>query len=419
MKNNPIKEAIVLAGGFGTRLSQVVRDVPKPLAPVYTRPFLTFLLDKLSDAGITRVILSVGYLWQQIQTYFGDSYREMEIRYSVEDTPLGTGGAVRKAMEQVKGAAVWVLNGDTFFDVDLQALTALAARHPESPLVFALRCVQDVSRYGEVRLGPDGRVLSFAEKAGGARPGAINGGMYLIRTEWMRGLSLPEKFSFENDVLAVAWRETPVYAQAFDPFFIDIGVPEDYNKARWQLPLYTSEYLFLDRDGVINRKIDGGYVTRPGEFEFLPGVLDSMAYLAGRFKRIFIVSNQQGIGKGLFTFGDLESVHEAMLSAIRLCGGRIDHIYVCPDLATVGSHNRKPAPGMAFQAKTDYPEVDFTRSLMVGDALSDVEFAHNAGIFPVYLDGKVHSESQVMMYNPLCCKNLADFVSVLKSLEIR
>lgn len=419
MDTSSIKEAVVLAGGFGTRLSQVVRDVPKPLAPVYTRPFLTFLLDKLSDAGVTRVILAVGYRWQQIQTYFGDSYRNMEIRYSVEDTPLGTGGAVKKAMEQVVGTAVWVLNGDTFFDVDLSDLSALSSRHPDCPLVFALRRVDDVSRYGEVRIDADGRVLAFAEKEEGARPGTVNGGLYLVRTEWMRRLDLPEKFSFENDVLAVVWRQTPVYAQAFNPFFIDIGVPDDYNKARWQLPLYASKYLFLDRDGVINRKIDDGYVTRPGEFEFLPGVLESMEYLAGRFERIFIVSNQQGIGKGLFTLDDLNRVHEAMMSAIQLCGGRIDRIYVCPDLASSGTPNRKPAPGMAFQAKREYPKVDFSRSLMVGDALSDVEFAHNAGIFPVYLDGKVHAESQVMMYNPLCCKNLEDFVGVLKSLEFR
>jgi D-glycero-D-manno-heptose 1,7-bisphosphate phosphatase len=143
--------------------------------------------------------------------------------------------------------------------------------------------------------------------------------------------------------------------------------------------------LFLDRDGVINQRIYGGYITQPEEFKFLPGVLSGLREFANRFGRICIVTNQQGVGKGFMAENQLEAVHQYMQSEIEKAGGRIDRIYYCPDLAISADNCRKPGIKMALQAKTDFPEIDFAKSIMVGDSLSDMEFGKNAGMVTIYV----------------------------------
>lgn len=145
--------------------------------------------------------------------------------------------------------------------------------------------------------------------------------------------------------------------------------------------------LFLDRDGVINRRIQGGYVREWEEFEFLGGVLDALAMLNSRFRRIFVVTNQQGIGKGLMTEADLAHIHDKMYESVRESGGRIDAIYHCPALASQDDFRRKPGPGMALQAKADFPEINFSRSVMAGDTLSDMEFGYRLGMKTVWIQG--------------------------------
>ena len=148
--------------------------------------------------------------------------------------------------------------------------------------------------------------------------------------------------------------------------------------------------LFLDRDGVINQKIDNGYVTNIEEFVFLPNVLEALPVLAKTFLHIFIVTNQQGIGKGIFTPNDLQKIHTNMLKTIENNGGRIDKIYVSPNLESENHINRKPNPGMAWQAQKDYPDVDFKRSIMVGDSLLDMQFGKNVGMTTVLLTKNIY-----------------------------
>lgn len=157
-----MREAVVLAGGFGTRLQPLVRDVPKPMAEVAGRPFLCHVLDGLCGYGFTHVVLSTGYLHECVEDYFGDNYRSMQISYARELEPLGTGGGIWYGMQQVSGEYAFVLNGDTLFRTNLDALESLALRK-KAP-VLALRRVEDVSRYGSVELAEDGRILRFVEK---------------------------------------------------------------------------------------------------------------------------------------------------------------------------------------------------------------------------------------------------------------
>ena len=222
-------EAIVLAGGLGTRLRSVVADLPKPMAPVAGRPFLAILLDQLSEAGFTRVVLSVGYRHEAIVDHFGSRYRGLQLEYAVETRPLGTGGAMRLALRQVASPAVFVVNGDTFLQLDYAAMLA-AHQGEDSRLTIAAQQVPDTSRYGALAI-ESGRIRGFLEK-GRSGPGMINGGVYLLDPSLLQSPELPQSFSFETDLLVPRVREIAPLAFPTDGLFIDIGVPEDYARAQ-------------------------------------------------------------------------------------------------------------------------------------------------------------------------------------------
>ena len=156
----------------------------------------------------------------------------------------------------------------------------------------------------------------------------------------------------------------------------------------------TRPTLFLDRDGVINARLPGAYVSEWADFNFLPGVLDAMALFPDYFARIIIVTNQQGIGKGLMTVSQLNQIHQKMQEAILLHGGQVDVVLFCPALANDPNNCRKPAPAMALEAQASFPDIDFKQSTMVGDSISDIRFGHNLGMRTVLVDTKTDEEEQ-------------------------
>jgi D-glycero-alpha-D-manno-heptose 1-phosphate guanylyltransferase len=399
-----IRSAIILAGGFGTRLQSVVKDVPKPMADIAGKPFLEYLLRHVSQQGIEKIILCVGYKWESIREYFGDRFQEVSIQYSIEDQPLKTGGAILKAVRSLDDHESFVFNGDTFFDLDLPFFCQLH-EHAGGLLSVALKRMNNFDRYGAVRTNSENRILEFEEKRF-HEAGNINAGVYLLNRRLFDQRSFPEKFSFEKELMERYCREMKFFGFPFDGYFIDIGIPEDYSRAQQELPaLFASREgrrrlpgmavdkswtLFLDRDGVLNRKIEGDYVRNLSQFEWLPGVQESLVKLSQQFGRVIIVSNQQGVGKGLMTAKDVETIHEYIISTIRDLGGRIDRIYFAPQLSVENSPMRKPGTGMALQAQRDFPDIDFSKSVMVGDSVSDMVFGKAAGMKTVFIThGKV------------------------------
>ena len=222
-------EAIVLAGGLGTRLRSVVSDLPKPMAPIGNKPFLEYILKYLQKNGITRAILSVGYKWETIKEYFGYKWENIELVYSVEDEPLGTGGAIKKAMKQLKTGQVYIINGDTFFDVDLKSLVL----EDNSKLILSLKHMINFDRYGCVESDDNNLVKAFTEK-GYRESGNINGGIYLASKNIFDNFDLDEKFSFE-EFMQVNFEELKISVKVFENYFIDIGIPEDYEKAQSEI----------------------------------------------------------------------------------------------------------------------------------------------------------------------------------------
>jgi len=225
-------EAIVLAGGLGTRLQSVVSDVPKPMAPVDGKPFLEYILKYLKKNGVNRVILSVGYKWEIIQDYFGDGFEGITLVYSVEDEPLGTGGAIKKALELVKTNEVYIINGDTFFDIDLKELELKNG----SKLMLSLKKMKDFERYGCVSVSDDEKVTAFKEKEF-TKEGNINGGIYLMNKNIFDAFDLVQKFSFE-EFMQDNLEKLNISAKIFDDYFIDIGIPEDYNQVQSEIKNY-------------------------------------------------------------------------------------------------------------------------------------------------------------------------------------
>jgi D-glycero-alpha-D-manno-heptose 1-phosphate guanylyltransferase len=226
-------DAIVLAGGLGTRLRAVVPDRPKPMALVGGRPFLDYVLGHLAAHGLKHVVLSIGYMGEVIREHYGSAHEGMALSYAVETEPLGTGGALQLAMGQCRSDWAIAVNGDTLLDADPMALLA-ATRASGSPLGVVVREVPDTLRYGRCEV-QDGRLVAFGEK-GVAGQGYINGGMYAISRGLFQRQPLPERFSFETEILTAQLQAIRPCAMVSDAYFIDMGIPEDYARAQVELP---------------------------------------------------------------------------------------------------------------------------------------------------------------------------------------
>jgi len=214
-------EAVVLAGGLGTRLRAAVSDVPKPMAPVGGRPFLERLLDYWIGQGVSRAVLAVGYMYDTIRRHFGDEYRGCAIAYSIENHPLGTGGALIQALPLVQDPTFLVLNGDTYFAVPLDALAAFHRRHGADVTMSLFR--SDEPRYTGVSVDANGRVASFSGQ------GLVNGGVFLFERAALARRVPAGVASLEKDLLPGLG--AAIYGCVFDVPFVDIGVPEDWRAA--------------------------------------------------------------------------------------------------------------------------------------------------------------------------------------------
>lgn len=225
-----INTAIILAGGFGTRLQSVVADVPKPMAPVAGKPFLEYLLHYARLNGITKAILSVGYKHEVIVNYFGNQYKELYLHYAIEDQPLGTGGAIWNAFSFCENEELVVLNGDSLFEVDIQAMGRFKLKR-QAEMVLALKPMTHFDRYGVVEIDATERIQQFEEKCFREK-GLINGGVYCFNVGWAKQLGLPRQFSFEKAVLEKYVADKAFYGFVSEGYFIDIGVPVDYERAQ-------------------------------------------------------------------------------------------------------------------------------------------------------------------------------------------
>ena len=385
-----IKEAIILAGGFGTRLRSALPDLPKSMAPVNGRPFLFYLINYWRSQGIEKFIFSLGFKHEIIEAYLNANFPTLDFDCVIEKEPLGTGGAILASSYKVSEKTVLIANGDTLFKVDLQKAIIHHNKH-QSDCTLLLKPMEDFDRYGVVELNEEDSIKSFKEKQF-YKAGLINGGVYILNTEQLLAEDMPSQFSFERDYLEKYFDTRRIYGCVQDEYFIDIGIPEDYLRVQHDLqqpPLDLNKIdktwtLFLDRDGVINYEKEDDYIRDWQEFTFYEGAKDAINIFSETFGRIIVVSNQRGIGRKLMSEETLAGIHKNMQAEIEASGGRIDGIYYC---AATDPKNifRKPNPGMAFQARKDFPDIEPGRSIIAGNKPSDMLFGKNAGIYSVYI----------------------------------
>lgn len=223
--------AVILAGGLGTRLRSVVSDRPKPLAEVNGRPFITYLLEQLINSGLKRVVLCTGYKGEMIESVLGQRWRSLTLIYSQEPTPLGTGGAIRLAVSQLQSEIALVMNGDSYCEVDFAVLWAQHQRSPQG-CTIVLTQVQDVQRFGQVKLAASQQVLQFQEKGKNSGSGWINAGIYLLNVPIIKSIPKHQNFSLERDLLMNLVNQDQVHGFTTQGRFIDIGRPESYAQAQ-------------------------------------------------------------------------------------------------------------------------------------------------------------------------------------------
>lgn len=225
-------EAIILAGGLGTRLGELTSHTPKPMLQINDRPFVSYVMDYLVESDVDCIIFAVSYLANQFVDYFGDSYRSVPLKYSIEKEPLGTGGAIKNAMRLCEGEPILIVNGDTFCPLDIRRMYA---EHQQKNAVISMGVskVDNTSRYGSVITSPNDSVISFTEKGLTSGPGYINCGTYLLSKNIPIINKLPAAFSFEKEILE-KFEDSELKINTFSTSaeFLDIGIPSDFEKSK-------------------------------------------------------------------------------------------------------------------------------------------------------------------------------------------
>lgn len=375
-----VRQAVCLVGGLGTRLGSLTRSMPKPLLNVGGRPFLDYLIDEANRFGLERLLLLAGHnAGEVVRHYAGKVVGGLSVDVIVETTPLGTAGALANAAHAID-PVFFLINGDSFFGFNWLALVPALDRDDWTMHLALARGIGG-GRYGRVETRGT-RISQFLPKAESDLP--INAGVYLVRRRILdRIRSLP--CSLENDVLPPLAAEGELLGFATDGTFIDIGVPEDFERSQQAMPAFTRRpAAFLDRDGVINH--DDNYVHRSEQIRWIDGAKEAIRWLNDAGYYVFAVTNQAGVARGYYGEDDVRSLHGWMQGELQSAGAHIDCFEYCPyhPEGTVEryrrvSEMRKPGPGMILKLRKDW-HVDVEGSFMIGDRDIDMQAAAAAGI---------------------------------------
>lgn len=372
-----IRQAYILAGGFGTRLGKLTKTTPKPMLHVNDRPFIEYILKELKRFGVERIVLGTGYLAEVFESYFKDGSKlGLKIIYSVEDVPLGTGGAV-KAASDLLDDVFYVINGDSLADFDYTLFAPFEKK--TDACCLAVREVKNAKRYGAIDLDDD-KIIGFSEKSRESG-GVINAGIYLLKKQALE--LLPSgPCSIEKELFPHLITKGKLFARKCEDFFIDIGIQEAYTLASEVVPnFFCRKAVFLDRDGVLNYD-EFGYLHKISDFRWMDGATDAIKLLNSKGYYVFCITNQSGIGRGYYTEQDYFNLTRHMQESLFSGGAHIDAFYHCPHTPDSNCTCRKPKIGLFEKALSEWSIVR-EGSFLIGDKDIDIQAAINAG-FPGY-----------------------------------
>jgi histidinol-phosphate phosphatase family protein len=380
-------QAVILAGGRGTRMQPLTDTRPKPMVEFHGRPFLEYLIEMLREQGFKSVLLLLGYLPEVIQDHFRDGRRfGVDIDYAVSAPDDLTVRRIRLALERIEPTFL-LMYCDNYWPMQIDRMWA-RYRAVGAPAMVTVYSNKDGYRPGKdsVRVDDRGFVEVFDRErvTSGLRGVEIS---YAILHRSVLEL-LPERDELlEQALYPTLARRRQLSAYVTDHRYYSVGSLE-------RLPL--TEYflarrpaVILDRDGVLNRRPPRArYVTRPEDFEWLPGAVEALALLNEAGYEVIVVSNQAGVARGALTAAELDAINERMRSEAVEAGGAIGAVYCCTHDWDAGCECRKPAPGMLFQAQRDF-DLDLTRTPFIGDDERDREAAEAAGCPPILISERV------------------------------
>lgn len=419
-------KAVILAGGLGTRLKSVNKDIPKPMTLICNKPVLEHQIEFLKKSGITDFILITGYLSDQIKDYFKDGKAlNVDISYFEESEPLGTAGALfHLGLDE----DFLLCNGDLIFDF---CLSKMINFHKDRHSLATLLTHPNTHPYDSTLIvaSDDGRVTDLIQKNNKpfAYSNLCNAGIQIISPRLLELYKTSGKVDLDRDIIKPAIKTGKIYSYKTPEYVKDMGTPKRLIEAEFDIKSGFVERknssnlqkaVFLDRDGTIN--IHKGYITDPFEMELIPGVPEAISTFNKKGYLVIIVTNQPVIARGDCTIETLTQIHNRMETLLGENGAYVDAIYYCPHHPESGFKNeikelkipcecRKPNPGLLLKAKSDF-NIDFSKSFMVGDSIRDIEAGKNAGCTPVYLSESTEykNDKSIRIY-----KSLLDFAKTL------
>lgn len=376
-----IRQAVILAGGLGTRMRPLTFKTPKPMIKIHNTPFLVYLIEMLKKNGIQEVIILVGYLHEQIENYFGDGKKfGISIKYSYSSVDSDTGTRIRNALPLLQKKFL-LLYGDNYWPLQLEILISFYNKIGVKNLVTVYSNFDNATK-SNILVGNDGLVKIYDKTRTEQNLNGVDIGFFILDKNVLNNLP-KDNFSFEKIVMMdlITRKQLAGFLTYHKYYSLSnlerIPVIEEFFKQK--------KVILLDRDGVINKKPPKAeYVKNWGEFKFLPGAIDALKLLIKNKYQIFIISNQAGIGRGVMTEEDLKKIHKKFLEACRKEDIEIKGIYYCPHNWDEGCFCRKPKPGMLFKAAADH-RFDLTKAIFIGDDERDEQAGKSANCKTILL----------------------------------
>lgn len=396
-----MKQAVILAGGKGTRLGNITINTPKPLLDVSGCPFIIYQMKSLANHGFRNQIILVGPFEDIFRSKL--QYLEKELKINIkfipEKEPSGTAGALWEARDFLEENFL-LLNGDCVFDLnylDLVMMSSSFNNKDYQTFSIALRKESHAMRFGVVKL-EENKITGFFEK-NEVDNGIINGGVYYLNKSILNYISkIP--CSLEKDIFPILSDKGFLFGKVYNGIFLDIGTPEDFIKSKEFVDNWFNKPIaFLDRDGVIN--VDIGYLYKPEDFIWNEGAIQAIKFLNDNNFFVIVVTNQSGVARGYYKKDDVDYLHCWMNDQLSYFGAHIDHFYYCHHMASDPPicSCRKPMPGMLFQAFHDWSGI-ISQSFLIGDKISDIEAANSAGISGfLYKSGNLSDFIRKITYN--------------------